>query len=402
MNGLIAIIGLLFLILVHEAGHFFTALAVRMRPRKFYVGFPPAIAKKTYNGVEYGIGAIPLGGYVKIPGMHRPGPGDVDTYFGSAEREAPELVGAIESAKRAVEAKDLVAARAALPTLESALDRASISPGAKRLAERGLRELADSLSDDAYWRQPAWRKIAVIGAGPGTNLLFAILLFAVLFMLGTTRATSTIDEVTKDSPAQAAGFRGGDRVVQIDGRPVAPEDIARSIVQSKGRPLRMTVDRRGMPVELTVRARRTDGTYRIGIALHGEEGPGKSVPAAVGSSLGLTWDVTTEIGKTLLRLSRGEGRDEISSPVGIVRGSSQALQQGFQSYLFVLGLISLSLALLNLLPLLPLDGGHIAVSIAERIRGRAVSRHVYEKLSAVGLAIVLLLFFTGLSNDLGG
>ena len=75
MNVFIAILGLAFLILVHEAGHFFAALAVGMRPRKFYLGFPPAVVKTKRSGIEYGIGAIPLGGYVKIPGMHRPAPG---------------------------------------------------------------------------------------------------------------------------------------------------------------------------------------------------------------------------------------------------------------------------------------------------------------------------------------
>ena len=84
----------------------------------------------------------------------------------------------------------------------------------------------------------------------------------------------------------------------------------------------------------------------------------------------------------------GEGRKDISSPVGIVQGSSEALEQGAADYLWVLGLISLSLALLNLLPLLPLDGGHIAFSLVEGIRGRAVAREVYERVSAVGIALV--------------
>ena len=77
MNIAVAIAGLAFLILIHEAGHFFTALAVRMRPRRFYIFFPPALVKVRRKGIEYGIGAIPLGGYVKIPGMHRPAPTDV-------------------------------------------------------------------------------------------------------------------------------------------------------------------------------------------------------------------------------------------------------------------------------------------------------------------------------------
>ena len=110
--------------------------------------------------------------------------------------------------------------------------------------------------------------------------------------------------------------------------------------------------------------------------------------------------ITKEIGASLTRLVRGE-RKEVSSPVGIVEGSSEALDQGAQTYFWVLGLLSLSLALLNLLPLLPLDGGHIAFSIIEGIRGRAVGREVYERVSAVGIALVLLLFFIGLSNDVG-
>ena len=78
MNIFVAILGLAFLILIHEAGHFFAALAGRHAAAQFYLGFPPALVKTTRNGIEYGIGAIPLGGYVKIPGMHRPAASDVD------------------------------------------------------------------------------------------------------------------------------------------------------------------------------------------------------------------------------------------------------------------------------------------------------------------------------------
>ncbi len=91
MSIAVSILGLGFLILIHEAGHFFVARAVGMNPRKFYIGFPPAIAKTKRNGIEYGIGAIPLGGYVKIPGMHRPAAGDLDVHFGRAVEEAPSL-----------------------------------------------------------------------------------------------------------------------------------------------------------------------------------------------------------------------------------------------------------------------------------------------------------------------
>ena len=106
MNIFVGILGLGFLILIHEAGHFFVARAVGMNPRKFYLGFPPAIAKAKRNGIEYGIGAIPLGGYVKIPGMHRPAAGDLDMHFGRAVEERPSLRRPVDALRARLEESD--------------------------------------------------------------------------------------------------------------------------------------------------------------------------------------------------------------------------------------------------------------------------------------------------------
>jgi regulator of sigma E protease len=124
-----------------------------------------------------------------------------------------------------------------------------------------------------------------------------------------------------------------------------------------------------------------------------------SPPAAFKEAIIRTGEVTKLIGESLGRIVTGEGRDEVSSPVGIVQGSSEALDVGFRYYLGVLALISLSLALLNMLPLLPLDGGHIAFSIVEAVRRRAIPREAYERVSIVGIAIVLFLFVLGVTND---
>ena len=144
--------------------------------------------------------------------------------------------------------------------------------------------------------------------------------------------------------------------------------------------------------------RLTDGTYRLGFALgviYQSYGPWAATKLA-GER---TWEATSAIGSSLGRIVTGEGRKDVASPVGIVQASSQTLEVGFREYLGILALISLSLALLNLLPLLPLDGGHIAFSIAEAIRGRAIPREAYERASAIGILLVLFLFFIGLTND---
>jgi regulator of sigma E protease len=396
VNIFVAILGLGLLVLVHEAGHFFTARAVGMSPRRFYVGFPPALVRVKRKGIEYGIGAIPLGGYVKIPGMHRPAPSDLETFFGPAREEAPQLSAPLVRLKRKFEDGDMDGARPLLTELEQALEEASVSNGARKVARRGLNELRDALGSDAYWRQRTWKKVLVIFAGPGTNLLFAIVLFAALFVsgsggyrLGFSMQTDApiVEEVSSDFPAAKMGLRSGDRILTIDGEPVTSVgDVPSLIGNSEGRPITVVVRRDGMPVELP--------------ATRPRELKQMSVPRAAWESVHITGVITKEIGASLSRLVRGE-RKEVSSPVGIVEGSSEALERGSQTYLWVLGLLSLSLALLNLLPLLPLDGGHIVFSIIEGVRGRAVGREVYERVSAIGIALVLLLFFIGLSNDIG-
>jgi regulator of sigma E protease len=405
MNVLVAILGLALLILIHEAGHFFTARAVGMRPRKFYIGFPPAILKTTRKGIEYGIGVIPFGGYVKIPGMHRPAPSDVDVHFGPALYEEPRLLGDVERVKRLVAAGAFDEARPALATLQQALESATLTPKARRAADRGIAELGDALGTDAYWRQRTWRRIAVIAAGPGTNLLFAVVLLAAVYMLGIpSDASRKVDNVVTGSPAAAAGLKAGDTIFGINGNATYTFDEVRNTIRnSNGKPLQLLVLRPGQaPVTLKpVKPKKQDGVYTLGFQPAAIRYRHYNPVQAFGLAAQDTWLVTKAMGTWLGHIANGSGRKEVSTPVGIVQQSSKAVSFGYREYLQVLAIISLSLGLLNLLPLLPLDGGHIAFSIVEGVRGRAVQRSVYERVSAIGIALVLLLFFVGLSNDIG-
>jgi regulator of sigma E protease len=398
MSLAVSIAGLAGLILIHELGHFLTAIATGMSPRRFYLGFPPAIVKMKRRGVEFGIGAIPLGGYVKIPGMHRPAPSDLQAAFGPAVQERPRLGRVVDRLQRLVGAGEMNEARRVLPELEEEVREENLSPAARRAAERGLGDLADGLGDDAYWRQRTWKKVAVIFAGPAANLLVAMVLFTGLLMhdawqIGVrldaapdNAATTKIEEVLPSTPARLAGLRAGDRVIAVNGTPVSARRLLDMIAASEGRPMQLTVRRGAATVIAIVAAERRGGL---------------SLPAAVERSGEITVRVSKEIALFFPRLATGEGASEVSSPVGITRVSSEALDQSFGDFVFVLGLISLSLALLNLLPLLPLDGGHIAFSIIEGIRGRALGRELYERVSVIGIAFVLVLFVIGLSNDVG-
>src|SRR5438874_12617710 len=227
-----AIVGLAVLVLIHEAGHFFAARAVGMTPRKFYLGFGPPIVKRTRGLVEYGIGSVPLGGYVKIPGMTRPSPGDLTATLSPEAREKH---------------------RAELARLDDALEREDwreAEAEAERLRPdlgetRAWQELVWALAPDAYWRQATWRRLTAIFAGPAVNLVFAIVLFTSLFLVASERNTNVVGRVLSGSPAAAAHLRAGDAIDLIAGRPVKPKDIPKHIRATEGRPFRLVVARHG-------------------------------------------------------------------------------------------------------------------------------------------------------------
>ena len=403
MTWVIVIAGLVALVFIHELGHFSVALAVKMRPRSFYIGFPPAVVKVERRGIEYGIGAIPLGGFVRIPGMHRPAARDLQAMLAPAIEEDSSLAPAVLRVRRALDAEDYAAARAAYAELEQQVTAATLSATARRTATRGLRDVEEGTDSEAYWRAPAWKRIAVIGAGPAANVLAAFLiLFAVSVSGGapSNLASPTIASVDSGTPAARAGLRSGDRVVAVDGTPTATYvAFSRLIGASDGRPVTLTVVRDGKRVVLTPeRTIRRDGRWILGFVVAQQlvrYPVGKSASSAATD----LWGITSGTVTGLAAIFRPHSDAQLTTVVGISRVSESALRMGVSWYLRILAFVSMSLALLNLVPILPLDGGHILFTIIESVRRRALAREIYERASLIGMALLLGVFVIAFASN---
>jgi regulator of sigma E protease len=405
----VAVVGLLMLVAIHELGHFSAAKATGMRALRFYIGFPPAIAKRTWRGTEYAIGAIPLGGFVKIPGMLRPESADlyeVEDALAQAtdidEGAALRLAAGIADVQRHLDQGRHDDARAAARELAAEVEAvaAFLPPNQLRRARRCLERLDQNLDPRAYWRCSRPRRLAVITAGPIANVIACFAILTVVALYGLPVAVPVVHSVLAKSPAAATGLRAGDRVVSVNGHGGSVDRIRSAIANSKGGPVTLVVKRDGRLVTLrTEHSKVIDGAYRLGFQFGTANRP-YSVVHAPTFAVQEIWTLTTGTVRALGDIVTPKGRSQLHSTVGIVNYSAQAEQAGATDYFVLLAFISLSLAIFNLLPFLPLDGGHVFLIALERIRGKMVSRAVFERVSVLGIMLMALLFVVGLQNDL--
>jgi regulator of sigma E protease len=349
MSWVLAFLGFVVLVVLHELGHFAAAKAVGMRVEKFSLFFPPTLVKKKIGETEYAIGAIPAGGYVKISGMH------------PAE------------------------------------------------------DLPDEVRTRAYHAQPVWKRIVVIAAGPAVNLVLAFLLLFVFFWaVGAQDVSSRVGVIEKGYPAQTA-LKPGDRLVAVDGKRGAPAVLSRQIQTHKceGKPVkgckaaspaRLTILRKGEEVKLAIRPIYDPALKRTRLGFgYATDGPRRTLPAGEAASLSVNrfWFISKETLKLPARLFDSQKRKEITGIVGSYETTRQTIRANIGDAVAILALISLSLALVNLFPFLPLDGGHIFWAIVEKVRRKPVPYSVMERAGVVGFMLVILLFLVGLSNDIG-
>jgi regulator of sigma E protease len=354
MSWLYIFLGFSALIILHEAGHFFAAKATGMRVERFFLFFPPKLVSIKRGETEYGIGAIPAGGFVKISGMN---------------------------------------------------------PDEKLPAEAEGR---------GYYDQPVWKRIVVIGAGPAVNIVLAFAILFFVFLINGQKATQTVGDVVPKSPA-AEVLRKGDQIVAIDGKrypQLAIEPRVEKFIDQvsahrcAGRqvdgcraatPVQLTIRRHGALQTISVRPEYEAalGHTRIGFG-YGSAPAHYGIGGAADQALDGMWLVTSGTVTVFAHLFEEEKRKEVSGVVGVSDVAHQTIDKaGAAQALTLLALVSLSLGLINLFPFLPLDGGHIFWSLVEKLRGKRVAYRVMERASAVGFVLVMMLFFIGLSNDIG-
>jgi regulator of sigma E protease len=349
----LAFLGFAALIILHEAGHFTAAKMVGMRVERFSLFFGPLLVRFKRGETEYGIGPIPLGGYVKITGMN-------------PNEEIPG----------------------------SALPRAYFNqPVWKRVF--------------VISAGPFVNLVLAFG------IIWALLLAngQTVLVNGQPVPTKQVALVEHSTPA-AEFLRPGDKLVSVDGVSGSVETIRRTIDRDRcagaqvsgcqaARPLRVVVRRDGRLVAFSVRPRynAADGRMELGFEFSTLVHHPGAVAAASAAVSGL-WNTTKRTVSTVVRVFEPKVRSQLHGVVGGYATTEQSFSQSPSLALEVLALISLSLGVINLFPFLPLDGGHIFWALAEKVRGRRIPFSVMERAGLVGFVLIIMLFFVGLSNDI--
>jgi regulator of sigma E protease len=358
MSWALAFVGFAALIILHEFGHFMAAKATGMRVERFSLFFPPLLFRLRRGETEYAIGAVPLGGYVKISGMS------------PHEDLPPEVV------------------------------------------------------PRAYLNQATWKRIVVIAAGPAMNFLIAFLIgWGIIAFHGVLANNLVVDRVQPGSPAEGQ-LQPSDKVLSADGVPGYRPGLSDDEIAQRQLRLRNVINRHkcaGRPTDgcrattpAVVRVERDGRTLTLRIApeydaqarrmLMGisygdveKVGGGRAATITVEN----LWRVTRLTVSSIVRLFYdSEARKDVSGVVGSYEATRQSFEFDTIQALNVLAIISLSLAVVNLFPFLPLDGGHIFWAVAEKIRGRRIPYRVMERASVVGFLLVAFLFIVGLTNDI--
>ena len=255
----------------------------------------------------------------------------------------------------------------------------------------------DSQDERAFNRKSVWKKAIIIVAGAAMNLIIAIILMiAVNYMNGVP--TTTISQVEENSPAYTAGIQKGDKILSINDKKINSWDDLQSVKNAVNtRELNIKVQRKGTELNIKTTLKENDRNKIIGIVPVSE----KNIVKAIANGPSATWNMAKSMYSGLYSLITGKvSAKELSGPVGIVYLINKGISRGFATVLYLTSLISLNLAIINMLPLPALDGGRLLMVIIRRLTGKAISSKVEGVIHAVGLGLLLLLTIYVTWNDI--
>lgn len=337
MEYIFAVAGLALLILAHEFGHFVIARLSGVKVDEFMVGLPgPKLFSFSRGGTRYGLTLIPFGGYVRLHGEF-------------LDPEDPEL----------------------------------------------------NRDPTAFINKPYWIQILVIASGALFNFLIAIFLFAAMFIYGIPGyPTTTIDKVLPGTAAEQAGIQPGDRVLRVDSVEINQwSELVDYVSKRKGKEITLEVERSGKKIALTARIGERDGNGFLGVQASTTTYRTGPVRALIEGAR-MTGSFTALFLKIIFtEIWKGDLIKQSAGPVGIVVETSKAVKAGFDFYLYLLGVISINLAIINLFPVPPLDGGRIVLLLIEKVTRRKIPVTVLALIQLAGILLFAVLMFYLIAAD---
>ena len=357
-------------VFVHEFGHFLAAKAFGVYAPRFSIGFGPAIAKKRIGETEYRIGILPIGGYVRM-----------------ASR-LDETSAALEGGG------------------ELAVEGENLDPN--QLVPFGSRPVPENRWFES---KSLTARLIIMLAGVTMNVLLGFVINVSLVKIYEHAPTTRLNQVLADQPAARGGLQKGDSIVAVNGAPVkAWEDFVAVIKSSSGSAVSVGVLRGNAPLTLAVtpvadtvtdpNTGLTTREGRIGIAA-GQSENTVGMGRALADGGRATVDMATLVFTSLRRIvTRKTSVSELGGPILIATTSVQAARQGGSVLFYLISLLSVNLAVFNLLPVPILDGGQIVVQVVEAIRGQPLSDRARENVARIGLALILTLFVMVTFNDI--
>ncbi len=325
------------LIFAHEFGHFIVAKKSGVGVLKFSLGFGPKIFGKKIGETEYVLSAFPLGGYVKL------------------------------------------------------------------LGESEVEGLSEEEQQRSFSKQPVLKRIMIVAAGPAFNFLLAIVIFTIVYMAGIPILTSEIGTVQENSAAYEAGLMQGDVITAIDGERISQWNrLAETISTSAGRTLNLSFNRNGVVQDLTVKPKLQKSknifgeevdSYKLGISPAPKTVIERLNPLeAAWTSLKQTWMISKLTVVSLVKIMEGVVSPKtLGGPILIAQMAGTQAREGIIPFILFMALLSINLAVLNLLPVPILDGGHLLFYIIEIVKGSEVSVKWREIANQVGFVLLIIL-----------